>query len=108
VSDNVYLPEVHGFEAFGSASTGGGYDWGEFGVWLKDGVFYWASDSGCSCNGPWEDFWGGELVLDFDGQGSAHDTIRALNKWSGSQYAADGSEALLTRLLDYRAPREAA
>ena len=37
-----------GYEEFGETDTGGGYDWSVFAVWLKDGVFWWASDSGCS------------------------------------------------------------
>jgi len=93
---NEDLPEVEGFERFGIADTGGGYDWAVFGVWTKDGVFWWSTDSGCSCNSPWS--WG---PVDFDGHGSAHDALRALFDWVTERYGAAGN-ALRDKLLDYR------
>jgi hypothetical protein len=91
--------ESAGFESFGEADTGGGYDWNVFGVRLKDGVFYWSSDSGCSCNGPWDFL---DFPQDFEGYGNAHDAIKALNAWSSGSYRASNSETLLQKLLDYR------
>lgn len=40
------------------ASMGtGGYDWSTFALFRDEaGRLYTASDSGCSCNGPWEDY----------------------------------------------------
>ena len=32
------------------------YDFNLFGVWIIDGVAYWASDSGCSCPSPFENY----------------------------------------------------
>lgn len=89
---------VPGFEFFGETDGGGGYDWAVFGVWLKDGQCYWAYDSGCSCNCPWDSL---EFPGDFSGPGSAHDAIKALHAWAGMHYH-DGSESLMTKLLDYR------
>lgn len=95
-----------GFEDFGSADSGGGYDWSVFHVWLKDGVFYWASDSGCSCNGPWDypyDFPG-----DFNGHGTRHEVVTALFDWAGGPGgAAKDGESLLIKLLNYRAADKA-
>lgn len=31
------------------------YEFDMFVVWKKDDVYYWASDSGCSCPAPFED-----------------------------------------------------
>jgi len=88
-----------GYEEFGETDTGGGYDWSVFAVWLKDGVFWWASDSGCSCNSSW-DFT--DFPDDFEGHGNAHDAIKALHSWASGTYSAEGSEGLLTKLLDYK------
>lgn len=86
-----------GFEDFGSAGSGGGYDWSVFHAWLKDGTFYWASDAGCSCNGPWDG--GGE----FDGAGNRHQAVTALFEWAGGPGgAAKDGESLLVKLLNYR------
>ena len=88
--------EVEGFETFGEASSGGGYNWRVFGVWLKDGEFWWASDAGCSCYYQWYD---SNFPADFEGHGTAHDAIKALMDWKDS---AAEAEPLLNRLLGYR------
>lgn len=32
------------------------YSWSAIGVWrnVKTNQFFWSTDSGCACNGPWE------------------------------------------------------
>lgn len=89
---------VPGFEFFGETDGGGSYDWSVFGAWLKNGQFYWAFDAGCSCNSPWDHL---DLPGDFSGPGSAHDAIKALHTWISEPYN-DGSESLMTKLLDYK------
>jgi len=93
-----------GYEAFGESNDGLGYDWNVFAVWLKDGVFYWAQDAGCSCNYAWDS---SIFPDDFEGYGNAHDAIKALHSWAGSSYSASGSDTLMTKLLDYRPPKAA-
>lgn len=90
--------EAAGFESFGEADSGGGYDWNVFGVCLKDGVFYWASDAGCSCNSSWDSL---DFPGDFDGHGTQREAITALFNWRGGTYGTDG-ESLLNKLMDYQ------
>jgi hypothetical protein len=92
------LPQ-NGYEVFGDTDSGGGYDWSIFRVWLKDGVFYWASDSGCSCNGPFD---GHTFPDDFEGHGTAHEALKALAKYrDANSYSAGSIEPLLVKLMDY-------
>ena len=91
--------DVAGYEHFGEADTGGGYDWAVFGVWLKDGQFWWASDAGCSCNWHWDSM---TFPADFEGPGEVHDVIRALMAWKGTCYETAEYEHLLNKLLGYR------
>lgn len=99
----IYETAALGFKEFGRADTGGGYDWTVFAVYTKDGEFFWASDSGCSCYGEFE---GDDFPGVFEGPGNAHEAIKALHSWSGDQYTVDGSGALLAKLLDYK-PKDA-
>ena len=88
-----------GFELFGEIGDGG-YEWEEFAVWIKDGVFYWASDAGCSCNGPWD------FGIEFEGSGTKHQAITALFAWAGGPAgAARAGESLLVKLLNYKEPK---
>jgi hypothetical protein len=43
-------------------------------VWFKEGQFYWASDSGCSCPSPFETFYS---IADLN-TGTDHDVIAYL------------------------------
>lgn len=94
------LPEIDGYERFAEAGDGGGYDWAVFGLWTKDGRFFWAGDCGCSCNSPWDPYY----AIDFDGEGTVHDAIRALHRWASGQCCTN-SERVLTKLLEYRVPK---
>lgn len=37
-----------------AADHGGPYEFDKFGVWYRDGVWFWGTDQGCSCPTPWE------------------------------------------------------
>lgn len=67
----------------------GGYEWSAFVVWqrLDDGTMFWASDSGCSCYGPWDG------VQDTDG-------LQELNSKTRSNF-----EAELAAFNDYETPQ---
>jgi hypothetical protein len=82
----VWDSQLHhdGYEHIGQAGDDGGYDWAVFDVWVKDGVFYWASDAGCSCNYPYMDQ---SFPADFEGHGSAQDALHALAEWGGMKSA---------------------
>lgn len=38
------------------------YEFDMFVVWKKDDVYYWASDSGCSCPSPFENYTSVEML----------------------------------------------
>lgn len=86
----------NGYEHLGTADDGGGYDWETFDVWLKDGVFYWASDHGCSCSGPYDYH---SFPEGFDGHGNAHEAIKAVFT---SGLSLNDSESLIFKLMDYK------
>lgn len=64
-----------GYEHVGQAHEGSGYEWCVFDVYVKDGVFYWTSDGGCSCSYEYESH---SFPDDFDGHGTAQDALHAL------------------------------
>ena len=43
-----------GFERVGFLDRYESYSWEVFGVWKKEHQLFYDTDSGCSCNGPWE------------------------------------------------------
>ena len=51
-----YEPEAFGLEEVGEIDVGGGYQYDMFTVWRRkaDGVLLWGTDSGCSCDSPFE------------------------------------------------------
>lgn len=73
-----------GYDHIGQADDGGGWDWSVFDVWVKDGVFYWASDSGCSCSYA---YMYQTFPDDFDGHGTVQEALRALVEWGGMKSA---------------------
>jgi hypothetical protein len=58
--NDVYsAPEKHGLELLGEVEwTEGSYEFDLTAVWKdkESGRLFWASDSGCSCPSPFEDF----------------------------------------------------
>lgn len=54
--------EREGFEPIGEVCTYSGYDWGAFVVWKKAHQLFYDTDSGCSCNYPWDDGYDLSLV----------------------------------------------
>lgn len=62
----------------------GSYDWDYFGSWYDHDarVFYWHTDSGCSCNDPSDGIYSlGDLM-----QGSKPELITAYTKWCAGEY----------------------
>lgn len=59
-SNPYYNPEKSGLEKVAELDfSSGSYEFDITAVWVKKdapGKFYWASDSGCSCPSPFEDF----------------------------------------------------
>lgn len=55
--DVYYHPENYGLTTVGEVSwSNESYQFDLTGVWTKDSQLYWASDSGCSCPTPFENF----------------------------------------------------
>lgn len=57
-SNVYYNPESFGLEVVGSIQEEPDYDFHILSVWrhTETGVMYWATDSGCSCPTPFEDY----------------------------------------------------
>lgn len=53
-----YSPEEHGLEILGEVEEDPDYSFNKFVVWRRksDGALFYASDSGCSCPSPFEDY----------------------------------------------------
>lgn len=90
-------PEAFGLEGFGDVDRGGSYEFDIFAVWrsIEDpSLFYWGTDSGCSCPSPFEDH---TSLGSTDGKGTARDAAEALKAWARNTEGA-GELALLERL----------
>lgn len=48
------MSDKDGVEFVGQLNWYECYEWSVFGVWKKDHQLFSAFDSGCSCNGPWD------------------------------------------------------
>lgn len=62
-----------------------GYEWDEFQAFYspEDDIFYWATDSGCSCNGLWDEFNSlGDLQM-----GRRSDVLHAAREFSDQCYS---------------------
>lgn len=104
-----YHPEAYGLTVVGDIQWGwASYDFDMTIVWQDaDGKLYWASDSGCSCPTPFEDF---QSLEDLE-TGGSFQCAKAItdrftefseNGWHGEQEVADtGAQvfALLDKLM---------
>lgn len=64
---------------------GGGYEWSQFGVFRDgEGRLFTASDSGCSCNYPWEFTEVAPESYDFTPHATVRDVEDAARKWIGN------------------------
>ncbi len=66
---------------------GAGYDWSTFGVFINPDTkqFFYAKDSGCSCNSPWDNYTSGaDLTPATPGQ-----IITELRNWAPRNTSAD-------------------
>ncbi|QPL14175.1 hypothetical protein SEA_MORRILL_21 [Microbacterium phage Morrill] len=70
---------------------GGGYDWDEFHAWYSPSqrVFYYASDSGCSCNSFGMFF---NTVSDFQVTTDRPTLMKAITEWFDQTYNKRPSE----------------
>lgn len=80
---------------------GGGYDWDFFGAWYDaaDRIFYWHTDSGCSCNAPGDGIYTtGDLE-----QGRKHELIAAYKDWCAGEYTDIPHAEKVSAGMDIRA-----
>ena len=97
------LPEGAEVEVVGYASEADlCYQFYEFVVLRKDDVYYWSSDSGCSCPTPFENH---VFPGDFE-SGNAVDALNALTAWSQGISVED--DGLRTKLMNAPTERAAA
>lgn len=83
-------PEVIGF----ASETEMSYEFHEFVVLRKNDVYYWSTDSGCSCPCPWDEH---EFPGDFE-SGNAIQALNALDAWSKDIPVED--DGLRTKLMN--------
>lgn len=101
--ENIYYsPEKFGLEIVGDIEWAEpNYSFDFTAVWKKSrGEYYLASDSGCSCPAPFENYTSVEdLEGPFDKAGlrSRLDSLIQENKTDGSMYSYGKSEALLRK-----------
>lgn len=83
-SNPYYHPEALGLKIVGSVAREPDYDFNMLVVWesVSDGLLYMASDSGCSCPSPFEDF---HEIEQLERIGSYDQFVRALDAWRGRQ-----------------------
>ena len=81
-----YSPESHGLEEIFEEDTGESYEFSKFVVWVdaSKGLYY-ATDAGCSCPSPFEDF---NTVNDLTFASSPESVVRAFSEWWGSNAVA--------------------
>ncbi len=80
-----YSPEEHGLEILGEVEEDPNYSFNKFVVWRRtsDGALFYATDQGCSCPSPFEDYTSVESLSAITKQ--ADKTFeRDLQEWSKS------------------------
>jgi hypothetical protein len=96
--DNIYYsPEKFGLTVVGVGDEEDmSYEFDTFAVWTdENGRYYWASDSGCSCPAPFENYYS----LDDLYSGTKQDALNDLNAWIGdNRNRRAGSKSLLSSL----------
>lgn len=83
-------PEREGFGFLGEFSNYSGYDWSVFAVWKKDHQLFYDTDSGCSCNYPWDN--GYDLNL------ATLDELRRKIRGYADLESRDEAEALIRKI----------
>ena len=96
-------PEEFGLTVVGDSDANGDYEFDMFVVWTDGKHLFWATDSGCSCPSPFEDF---RAVSDLS-TGSRDDCLRAIDAWGFSRYSDVAKEciALKEKVREWRAER---
>jgi len=100
-----YSPEKLGLKIVGVVEKEPDYDFDMFVVWeSEDGTIYMASDSGCSCPSPFEDY---HSIEQLERIGSYDQFARALDSWreyvynlSGGPSSVDSLRRKVRRRLD--------
>lgn len=87
MSDVFYKPEEYGLTLIGDVQWGEQcYDFDMTAVWEdKTGQLYMASDSGCSCPSPFEDY----ISVDDLDKVTKHEALEFLSTHSDAEDAAD-------------------
>ena len=81
-------PDENGYIFLGEVyESHGGYDWGIIGVWKKGHEFFYDTDWGCSCKGPWE------LGVDYT-RGTTQEISKIVRSFVDS-YHRDNAEELI-------------
>lgn len=101
-NDVYYQADAFGLEIVAEVSWSAPcYDFDLTVVWVdKDGNYYWASDSGCSCPSPFEDY----TSIDMLNQGTKWEAINALtatlneSSWKQNDYATQQVANALQKL----------
>lgn len=94
MSDIYYSPENHGIEIVGELEQEPDYDFHKFVVWrdLKNkNIVYYATDSGCSCPMPFENFGGPETLTRVESRGALRSAAKA---WIAELYERHGNPTI--------------
>lgn len=92
-----YTPEAFGLTIVGEVEWSEPcYSFDTTVVWKdEEGNFYWASDSGCSCPSPFEDY----NSLEQLNKGTAHEVAQALQAGLDESYDKEYAEPKIVDLL---------
>lgn len=98
---NVYnTPEKFGLEVYGDAWREMSYEYDAFIIWKQPstGAYLWASDSGCSCPTPFEEYDLSSLPV-----GSLQDALVDLKAWTteyewGVDERTEAAKGLIDRI----------
>lgn len=98
MSNIYYNPEAYGLETVGEVEWGDGcYSFDLTVIWKDaEGVYYWESDSGCSCPTPFESFSSAQELE----SGTAHDAVAELQaRQADNQYDRSADVATLVERI---------
>lgn len=93
MSNVYYDPEAFGLTMVDSLDIAGSYEFDIFAVWTDGKRLYWASDTGCSCPTPFENF---HSTADLC-TGSKADCLRAIESWADGSYHYAFSDVMRLR-----------
>lgn len=96
-----YDPQAFGLTMVASADIAGSWRFDKFVIWSDGDTLYWATDSGCSCPTPFEDYDRTNLNT-----GSLNDILKAISSWGTDSYdgrsVIDARMSLMSAVNDWR------